>query len=117
VIGAPMIISELQDLIPDVVARRLRLRSGESLLLAVSGIDASGNGYVASQLLNLLKIEGLSAVSIDIDPWLGDPQQWYGKKNSAELFYRYGIRFAELFRTLPLKQRRSITVPAILRRH
>lgn len=113
-----MIINQLQDLIPDVVARCLRLRSSESLLLAVSGIDASGKGYVASQLLNLLKIEGLSAVSIGIDSWLGDPQQWYGKKNSGELFYRYGIRFAELFRTLvlPLKQRRSITLPAILRR-
>ena len=115
---ATILINELQDLMPDVFARRSRLRSSESLLLAVSGIDASGKGYVAAQLLGLLKSKGLSAVSIGIDPWLGDPQLWYGKRNSGELFYRYGIRFAELFGTLiiPFKQRRSITLPATLRR-
>jgi uridine kinase len=113
-----MIINQLQDLIPDVVARRLRLRSGESLLLAVSGIDASGKGYVAAQISELLQLNGLNAVAIGIDPWLGDPRQWSSKKDAGELFYRHGIRFDDLFRTLvlPLKQHRSITLPATLRR-
>ncbi len=117
-IGAPMIINQLQDLIPDVVARRSRLRPSESLLLAVSGIDASGKGYVATRISELLHLNGLNAVTIGVDPWLGDPRQWSGKRDAGELFYRYGIRFDDLFRALvlPLQQQRSITLPATLRR-
>jgi uridine kinase len=113
-----MLINELQDLIPDVVAQRSRLRPSESLLLAVSGIDASGKGYVAARISELLHLNGLNAVTIGVDPWLGDPRQWSGKQDAAELFYRYGIRFDDLFRALvlPLKQHRSITLPATLRR-
>ena len=115
---APMLINELQDLVPKVLAQRSRLRPSVSLLLAVSGIDASGKGYVAARISELLDLNGLSAVTIGVDPWLGDPRQWSGKRNAGELFYRYGIRFDDLFRTLvlPLKQQGSITLPATLRR-
>jgi uridine kinase len=114
----PMLINELQDLLPEVLAQRSRLRPNMSLLLAVSGIDASGKGYVAAQISELLQLNGLNAVAIGIDPWLGDPRQWSGKKDAGELFYRHGIRFDDLFRALvlPLKQHRSIHLPASLRR-
>jgi uridine kinase len=113
-----MLINDVQDLTPTIVAQRSRIRPSESLLVAISGIDASGKGYMAARLADSLNNTGLSTITIGIDPWLGNPQLWYGKNNAGELFYRYGIRLADLFRTLilPLKQHRSITLPAILRR-
>jgi hypothetical protein len=57
-----------------VLAGRRRLPAHESLLVAVSGIDGAGKGYVASLTGARLRQGGLNAVTINIDGWLNLPR-------------------------------------------
>jgi uridine kinase len=85
-----------------VLAGRRRLPAHESLLVAVSGIDGAGKGYVASLIGARLRQGGLNAVTINIDGWLNLPPRRVNAKRPAEHFYHHAIRFEEVFRRLIL---------------
>src|SRR5262249_53888055 len=53
-----------------ILAGRQRVPASESMLVAVSGIDASGKGYVTALLVEELKRQGLNAAGIGADGWL-----------------------------------------------
>lgn len=80
----------------------------QSLLVGISGIDASGKGFVTAKLLE--KLKGLNVAAINVDGWLNLPQIRFDQTNLAENFYKQAIRFEEMFEKLilPLKQSRSI---------
>jgi uridine kinase len=85
-----------------------------AVLVAVSGIDASGKGYVTSKLAAALGSRGLRVAVVGIDGWLNLPSVRFDPDNLAEHFYRYAFRFDEMFESLviPLKGTRSIRLEA-----
>lgn len=78
--------------------------------VALSGIDASGKGYVAKHLEDELKTYGLKVANINVDPWQSPIGVRLRKENSAENFYHNVFRWKDFFQQLiiPLKQKRSI---------
>jgi len=86
------------------IARALQRR--RSALVAVTGIDGSGKGYVASSLLRFLQEARLRVASINIDGWLCLPSVRFSKSAPAQNFYERAIRFDDLFErlVLPLKR-------------
>lgn len=105
----------------EIVAATDRIRearrtvpAARSLLVAVSGIDGSGKGFVASMIAADLRARGLRAEPINIDGWLSLPHERFRASNPAEHFYHHAIRFDELFArlVLPLRDARSISLEA-----
>jgi len=95
-----------------------RVRSNTSrdraVLAAISGIDASGKGYVTEKLAAALQAEGFNAAVINIDGWLNLPQVRFDPNDLPANFYRNAIRFDEMFEqlVLPLRRSRSIDIVA-----
>ena len=85
-----------------------------SLLVAVTGIDGSGKGFVASRIVTELRTGGLRAEPINIDGWLNLPGTRFNDSNPADHFYEHAIRFEELFTrlVLPLRDARSVRLEA-----
>ena len=88
--------------------------SNESFLVAISGIDGAGKGYVTSHIAQELRDQGLRTEVIHVDGWLNLPSVRFHEDRSAEHFYRNAIRCEEMFEQLilPLKRQRSIQVEA-----
>lgn len=88
--------------------------AGRSGLVAVSGIDGSGKGYLCARLARYLEDRGARVALIHIDGWLNLPATRFNLENPAEHFYRHAIRFDEMFEqlVLPLRRRRSVRVEA-----
>jgi len=99
----------LQPAVEAVLKTRARIPARHSVLVAVSGIDGSGKGYVSALLTDALRERALSAAVVNVDAWLRLPHQRFDRNNPAEHFYLHAIRFEELFATLllPLREHRS----------
>jgi uridine kinase len=89
-----------------------RATPGRSALVAISGIDGCGKGYVSSHLSREIAVHGAHVAVINVDGWLNLPCQRFNKANPAEHFYLHAIRFDDMFETLvlPLRDRRSLRV-------
>jgi len=96
--------------------RRVRSNTSrdKAVLVAISGIDASGKGYVTEKLAAALQAEGFNAAVINIDGWLNLPQVRFDPNDLPANFYRNAIRFDEMFEqlVLPLRSSRSIDLVA-----
>lgn len=103
-------VTELADLVREVVDRRVLHAPGMALLVGLSGIDGGGKGYVASRLTAALGRAGLRAATVNIDGWLNLPQVRFDPDRPAEHFYECGLRLDELFERLviPLRASRSL---------
>lgn len=99
----------LDPIVAMIIAMRRSVPSRRSVLVALSGIDGSGKGYVAAKLERALETQGVRCATIHVDGWLNLPSERFGTENPGGHFYRHAIRFDQLFNTLvlPLKQRRS----------
>ncbi|HVE55387.1 MAG TPA: hypothetical protein VNB22_01065 [Pyrinomonadaceae bacterium] len=99
-----------------ILSKRKEMPAEQSLLAGISGIDASGKGFVTAKLAKELEFKGFSVANINADGWLNLPQIRFDKTNPAENFYENAIRFEEMFERLilPLKENRSINLNADL---
>jgi uridine kinase len=99
-----------------ILAGRRRVPAHESMLVAVSGIDGSGKGYVTERIIAYIQRKSLHAVTVNVDGWLNFPSRRFHKERPEEHFYRHAIRFDDMFEQLilPLKRQRSIRVEADL---
>jgi uridine kinase len=99
-----------------ILAGRRRVPAHESMLVAVSGIDGSGKGYVTERIIACIQRKSLHAVTVNVDGWLNFPSRRFHKERPEEHFYRHAIRFDDIFEQLllPLKRQRSIRVEADL---
>ena len=97
-----------------VLAARKRVPARHAALVAVSGIDASGKGYVSQRLAARLEDSGLRVALTGADGWLNLPPKRFDPANPAEHFYRHAFRFDEMFERLilPLRDARSIRLEA-----
>ena len=60
----------LNDIIDAIAIQRKLLSSQQAILVAISGIDASGKGYIAAQIVKILSQGNLRVASINVDGWL-----------------------------------------------
>jgi uridine kinase len=97
-----------------ILAARQRVPAERAALVAVSGIDGAGKGYVAARLAARLEEAGLRVALTGVDGWLNLPQKRFDPSHPAEHFYLHAIRFAEMFDRLilALRDRRSIRLEA-----
>lgn len=107
---------DIEAAVEMILAGRLRVPAHESMLVAVSGIDGSGKGYVTERIVACIQRKSLHAVAVNVDGWLNFPSRRFHKERPAEHFYRRAIRFDNMFEQLilPLKRQRSIRVEADL---
>lgn len=96
-----------------ILEARRRIPAARSALVAITGIDGCGKGFVATQLAQCLAAKVRVGV-IGIDGWLNLPHLRFSAVEPAAHFYHRAIRFQELFSdlVLPLRDLRSVCVEA-----
>ncbi len=88
--------------------------AGPAPLVGVSGIDASGKGFVAARLADALGRRGLRVALVPLDPWHAPIAERLASPGSGEdageRFYRRAFRWDALFDSLlePLQRDRAI---------
>ena len=77
--------------------------------IGISGIDASGKGYVAKLLQRDLEKQDYKVANINIDPWQNPIAVRLQKENAADNFYNNVFRWNDFFEQLivPLKRNKS----------
>jgi uridine kinase len=107
-------MTELQAVTGQILEKRASIPAQRSALVAITGIDGCGKGYITAQLLEQLTAQGVCAAIISVDGWLNLPHVRFDRSNPAEHFYLHAIRFDEMFSrlVLPLRDRRSLRLEA-----
>jgi uridine kinase len=107
-------MSDLQVVADKILEARRAVPARRSMLVAVSGIDGCGKGYVTAKVVKALQARGVRAASINIDGWLNLPAKRFNSAHPAEHFYLHAIRFDEMFAqlVLPLRDHRSLRIEA-----
>jgi uridine kinase len=100
------------ELTTEILTRRRDLKEDRCILAGISGIDASGKGYVARKLADELKVIGRNVALINIDGWLNLPKIRFGNTYPGRHFYHHALRLNEAFERLilPLKQNGEIDI-------
>jgi len=110
-IGRPgAAVPGLEPVVARILTARREIPARLAVLVAVSGIDGSGKGFVTAALASRLAEAGLRAAVVGVDGWLHLPSVRFGARDPIGHFYRHAIRFEDLFRdlVLPLRRRRSV---------
>lgn len=94
-----------------ILEMRYQMPVEQSLLAGISGIDASGKGYVAASLARQLS-SALNVAVINADGWLNLPNVRFSKHDPGRHFYYQALRLDEMFErlVLPLKRSRRIDI-------
>jgi len=84
------------------------------LLVGISGIDASGKGYVTAKLAEQIGRKGFNVAVVNVDGWLNLPPIRFSRQNPAQNFYKNALRLEEMFERLilPLKESRRVILTA-----
>jgi len=106
-------MSDLRRIVDRILDLRPSVRD-RAVLVAVSGIDGSGKGWLTARIAAELQSAGVKVANINIDGWLNLPAKRFSRTNPAEHFYRHAIRFDDMFAqfVLPLRDRRAVYVEA-----
>lgn len=105
-------MSGILKVVERICALRQDTSSHHSTLVALSGIDGSGKGYITGHVADQLRQEQFSVAAINIDGWLNLPPIRFSHVDAARHFYMHAIRFDSMFSelVLPLRNSRSIHV-------
>jgi uridine kinase len=106
------VVQAIATIVEAVVTRRRSHAPSLALLVGLSGIDGSGKGYLAGQLVRALTADGLKAAAINVDGWLNLPAIRFDPLRPGENFYENALRLDELFArlVLPLRAHRGARV-------
>jgi uridine kinase len=107
-------LPNLQSFLDRIVSARRAVPAQRSALVAITGIDGCGKGYVTAQVADALRSKGLRTAAINVDGWLNLPNRRFDPANPAEHFYLHAFRFDDMFSqlVLPLREHRSIRCEA-----
>jgi uridine kinase len=110
------ITNDLALVAAEIDKRLSVISDGRSLLVGVSGIDASGKGYVSACLKSALIEHGVRVALTSVDGWLNLPHVRFSAAEPGRHFYENALRLDEMFERfiLPLKARRAVDVTADL---
>lgn len=109
-------MNNFDNLVTSIIKKQSEVLGNKSLLVAVSGIDGSGKGYVTEKLVTALNQQNIHAVAINLDPWHTLPSQRFDSEGSPEHFYQNAFNFDGLFEQLilPLREQREINLTTVL---
>jgi uridine kinase len=105
-------INRIGLLLGAILEARRNVPARRAALVAISGIDASGKGYVTAKLAEAARANGMRIAMINIDGWLNLPHVRFSQVHPAGHFYLHAIRFDEMFAQLvfPLRDQRSLSI-------
>jgi uridine kinase len=103
-------MNSVKELADNVIQKLQEHQADHLFTVAISGIDASGKGFISKQLEEELKNRGIAAANINIDPWQEPIPVRLKKENAAENIYENIFRWNEFFEQLifPLQEKKSI---------
>lgn len=103
---------KIEQLAKAIIKKKAEVPMERSMLIGISGIDASGKGFVTNKLANSLT--AFNVAIINVDGWLNLPYVRFSDADHGSHFYENALRLDELFERLilPLKQNRSINIVA-----
>jgi uridine kinase len=107
-------LKQLQPFISGIIAKRRVTPAQRALLVGISGIDASGKGFITEKIAQRLRESGWRVAKINADDWLNLPEVCLSPCTPGEHFYKHAMRFDEMFDQLivPLKQNRAVSFVA-----
>ena len=107
-------MDQVTKFIDGIVAQRAKTPANRAVLVGISGIDASGKGFITEKIAQRLQEAGWRVATINADDWLNLPEVCLSRHNPAEHFYEHAMRLDEMFNRLivPLKEKRSISLLA-----
>ena len=107
-------LNHLDFLTSKIVATRTEKSAALAIVVGISGIDASGKGFITEKIAKRLRESGWRVAKINADDWLNLPEVCLSRRTPAEHFYEHAMRFDEMFDRLivPLKQNRAVTLVA-----
>jgi uridine kinase len=96
------------------IRKLLRPAPAHAVLAGISGIDASGKGWLSDQLANRLEAAGVRVALIHADGWLNLPDVRFGAERPGRHFYEHALRLDEMFESLiiPLVTQRNVRLEA-----
>lgn len=105
---------QLEYVIAAIISARAKAPPTRALLVAISGIDAAGKGFVTSRIAESLEKRGIKPAVITVDAWLNLPHVRFSTRDPAANFYEHAIRFDQMFEQLilPLRDHRNINLEA-----
>jgi uridine kinase len=100
----------LDKLYKGILLTKNRHQGNRLFTVAISGIDASGKGYVGNLLQQRFEGEGYKIANINIDPWQNPLPVRLQKENPAENVYENIFRWNDFFEQLifPLQKKGGI---------
>ena len=90
------ITSKIPELTDWILTSKNNIPFQKAFIVAISGIDASGKGYIATQLVQELSNRNKSVFLENLDGWLNLPKVRFSPENKAENFYQNAFRLDEL---------------------
>lgn len=103
-------MNSVQELCNSIIEKK-KIYDGDRLFtVAISGIDASGKGYITKLLQQELESRGYKVANINIDPWQNSLPIRLRKKNAAENVYENIFRWNDFFEQLifPFQKNKAI---------
>jgi len=97
-----------------IVVQRARTPANRAVLVGISGIDASGKGFITEKIAQRLQEAGSRVATINADDWLNTPEVCMSRRSPGEHFYEHAMRFDRMFDQLivPLKENRAVSFVA-----
>jgi uridine kinase len=108
------VIGGVGDLAGAIIDRRRMLALEQPMLVAISGIDASGKGTLAAELTAHLREHNLEVEPVGADTWLTPLEQLDLDRDPGGEFYRRAIRFDEMFRRIEALEAERPSLDVIL---
>ena len=107
-------MTEISRMVEAILAKRESVPLERSALVAITGIDGAGKGYLTERVVSQLRRRGRKTFSFNVDGWLNLPDKRFNRDAPAGHFYEHAIRFDEMFRQLilPLRNTRECHVVA-----
>ncbi len=107
-------MDQVAKFIDGIVAQRAKTPANRAVLVGISGIDASGKGFITAKVAEHLRGGSINVAAICVDDWLKLPHHRFNPDNLAEHFYEHALRFEEMFAQLilPLGNNRRIKLDA-----
>lgn len=103
-------MDSIEELCCSIIEKKESHDGGRLFTAAISGIDASGKGYVGRLLQEQLEKDGYKIANINIDPWQNPIPVRIQKENPAENVYENIFRWNDFFEQLifPLQKNKRI---------
>jgi uridine kinase len=107
-------LNQLDLLTSKIVATRTEKSAEQTIVVGISGIDASGKGFITEKIAQGLRESGWRVATINADDWLNLPEVCLSRRTTGEHFYEHAMRLDEMFDQLivPLKENRAVSFVA-----